>query len=149
MNTLRFQSMIPLAVSSNRCFSSPSRSFKFFTLSLPIFQKKSFSAISQSKSPIGSRFAVRNCSSITAKPSSEIRRKNQPGSETDKKLRALRELFSRPGIGIDAYIVPSQDAHQVLTYSIWLWKFIHLVYNSIFASLFIDSDANQKPKRFC
>ncbi|XP_051123417.1 aminopeptidase P2 [Andrographis paniculata] len=49
--------------------------------------------------------------SITAKPSSELRRK--PGaSEPDDKLVALRELFSTPNVNIDAYIVPSQDAHQ-------------------------------------
>ncbi|KAL6639077.1 hypothetical protein ACP70R_022807 [Stipagrostis hirtigluma subsp. patula] len=30
----------------------------------------------------------------------------------DEKLRALRRLFARPDIAIDAYIVPSQDAHQ-------------------------------------
>lgn len=36
----------------------------------------------------------------------------QKKSEPDEKLQALRELFSKPGIGIDAYIIPSQDAHQ-------------------------------------
>ncbi|TVU40093.1 hypothetical protein EJB05_13542 [Eragrostis curvula] len=30
----------------------------------------------------------------------------------DEKLGSLRQLFSRPDIAIDAYIVPSQDAHQ-------------------------------------
>lgn len=54
---------------------------------------------------------MRNCTSITAKPSSAIR-KNHNNSEQDDKLRALRELFAKPGIGIDAYIIPSQDAHQ-------------------------------------
>ncbi|KAM7469386.1 hypothetical protein LguiA_007569 [Lonicera macranthoides] len=57
------------------------------------------------------KFIVRNSSSITAKPSSELRKK-RGDVEQDEKLRALRELFSRPGIGIDAYIIPSQDAHQ-------------------------------------
>ncbi|XP_073270444.1 aminopeptidase P2 [Primulina huaijiensis] len=51
------------------------------------------------------------CASITAKPSSELRR-NPESSEPDHKLSALRELFSRPNINIDAYIIPSQDAHQ-------------------------------------
>lgn len=52
---------------------------------------------------------------ITAQPSSELRRKNTGGigGSEEEKLRSLRELFSRPGIGIDAYIIPSQDAHQV------------------------------------
>ncbi|KAK6143916.1 hypothetical protein DH2020_024264 [Rehmannia glutinosa] len=49
--------------------------------------------------------------SITAKPSSELRKKPK-SSEPDDKLVALRELFSRPNINIDAYIIPSQDAHQ-------------------------------------
>ncbi|KAL3631673.1 Aminopeptidase P2 [Castilleja foliolosa] len=49
--------------------------------------------------------------SIFAKPSSELRRMHK-SSEPDVKLVALRELFSRPNINIDAYIIPSQDAHQ-------------------------------------
>ncbi|GAB2287331.1 Aminopeptidase P2 [Dionaea muscipula] len=53
------------------------------------------------------------CSSVTAKPSSELRRKSgRSDSGHDDKLRALRELFSKPGVGVDAYIIPSQDAHQ-------------------------------------
>ncbi|KAI9098950.1 hypothetical protein K1719_024717 [Acacia pycnantha] len=60
------------------------------------------------KSPF---FTVRNCSSIRVKSSSEIR-KARAVSQPDDKLRALRELFSKPGVGIDAYIIPSQDAHQ-------------------------------------
>ncbi|WKA12842.1 hypothetical protein VitviT2T_030193 [Vitis vinifera] len=56
-------------------------------------------------------FLVRNCASITAKPSSQFRKKSAD-SEQDEKLRSLCELFSKPGIGIDAYIIPSQDAHQ-------------------------------------
>ncbi|XP_057778182.1 aminopeptidase P2 [Salvia miltiorrhiza] len=49
--------------------------------------------------------------SITARPSSELRKKPN-NSEPDHKLAAIRELFIRPDINIDAYIVPSQDAHQ-------------------------------------
>nr|POE93686.1 xaa-pro aminopeptidase 1 [Quercus suber] len=64
------------------------------------------------KSPNPPILTVRNCGSITAKPSSDIRIKNRSGSEPDEKLRRLRELFVKPGIDIDAYIVPSQDAHQ-------------------------------------
>uniref|UniRef100_A0A6N2LXL6 Creatinase N-terminal domain-containing protein n=1 Tax=Salix viminalis TaxID=40686 RepID=A0A6N2LXL6_SALVM len=57
---------------------------------------------------------IRNCTSppVSAKPSSQIRWNRTKKSEPDKKLQALRELFSSPGIGIDAYIIPSQDAHQ-------------------------------------
>ncbi|KAI4349980.1 hypothetical protein L6164_010513 [Bauhinia variegata] len=60
------------------------------------------------KSPL---FTVRNCTTIKVKSSSEIR-KARADSGADQKLRDLRELFSKPGIGIDAYIIPSQDAHQ-------------------------------------
>lgn len=59
---------------------------------------------------------IRCCSSSTAKPLSELPKRTQSGSGSgsgqDEKLRALRELFSKPGIGVDAYIIPSQDAHQ-------------------------------------
>lgn len=64
------------------------------------------------KLALGKRFAIRSCASITAKPSSELRRK-RADSEPDERLRALRQLFSKPGVGIDAYVIPSQDAHQV------------------------------------
>nr|XP_043620664.1 aminopeptidase P2 [Erigeron canadensis] len=60
-------------------------------------------------------FIVRNStsgSSISAKPSSEMRKNRGGGSEQDQKLRSLRELFGKPGVNIDAYIIPSQDAHQ-------------------------------------
>ncbi|KAL4556321.1 hypothetical protein LXL04_038969 [Taraxacum kok-saghyz] len=102
--------------SSHRCFS-------LFSLSLPIFR----SLNSMKRPPIHVNhsnpvFVVRNASStssgsssITAKPSSEMR-KNHNGSskgrDQDQKLTALRELFGKPGINIDAYIIPSQDAHQ-------------------------------------
>ncbi|KAL6543336.1 Aminopeptidase P2 [Orobanche hederae] len=49
--------------------------------------------------------------SITARLSSELRKKHT-NSEPDDKLTKIRELFIRPGINIDAYIIPSQDAHQ-------------------------------------
>ena len=53
-----------------------------------------------------------------ALPSSELRKRRSSSSATsppaeDDKLRSLRRLFARPDIAIDAYIVPSQDAHQV------------------------------------
>uniref|UniRef100_A0ACD5X7F9 Uncharacterized protein n=1 Tax=Avena sativa TaxID=4498 RepID=A0ACD5X7F9_AVESA len=52
-----------------------------------------------------------------ALPSSELRKRRSSSSATsapaeDDKLRSLRRLFARPDIAIDAYIVPSQDAHQ-------------------------------------
>ncbi|KAG9140334.1 hypothetical protein Leryth_018497 [Lithospermum erythrorhizon] len=47
--------------------------------------------------------------SISAKPSSDL--KNKQHKESGQ-LRALRGLFTRPDIRIDAYIIPSQDAHQ-------------------------------------
>lgn len=56
-------------------------------------------------------FAIRNCTSITAKPSSQFP-KHRTDSEPDLKLTALRRLFSKPDVSIDAYIIPSQDAHQ-------------------------------------
>ncbi|XP_050274149.1 aminopeptidase P2 [Quercus robur] len=82
------------------------------SLSLPIFHKFKTSPKLFTKSPNPPILTVRNCGSITAKPSSDIRRRNRTGSEPDEKLRRLRELFVKPGIDIDAYIVPSQDAHQ-------------------------------------
>lgn len=50
--------------------------------------------------------------SFTAKSSKEIR-KARAEAVVDEKLTALRQQFSKPGVGIDAYIIPSQDAHQV------------------------------------
>lgn len=52
-------------------------------------------------------------SSFTAKPSKEIRKAARAEVAVDEKLSALRQQFSKPGVGIDAYIIPSQDAHQV------------------------------------
>ncbi|KAL5697289.1 Xaa-Pro aminopeptidase [Ranunculus cassubicifolius] len=55
-------------------------------------------------------FSTKTPSSIIR---SEITTKSIGLKKPDDKLRAIRELFSKPGIGIDAYIIPSQDAHQV------------------------------------
>ncbi|GJN09927.1 hypothetical protein PR202_ga27981 [Eleusine coracana subsp. coracana] len=58
---------------------------------------------------------------VVALSSAELRKRrglSSPSAATDsvfggdEKLRSLRRLFSRPDIAIDAYIVPSQDAHQ-------------------------------------
>ncbi|KAK7337786.1 hypothetical protein VNO77_18373 [Canavalia gladiata] len=58
-------------------------------------------------------FAIRNCGSFKVKPSSEIRNtRADSNSEPDLKLSALRHLFSQSGVNIDAYVIPSQDAHQ-------------------------------------
>ncbi|KAL5732020.1 Xaa-Pro aminopeptidase [Ranunculus cassubicifolius] len=54
-------------------------------------------------------FSTKTPSSIIR---SEITTKSIGLKKPDDKLRAIRELFSKPGIGIDAYIIPSQDAHQ-------------------------------------
>ncbi|CAJ2631626.1 unnamed protein product [Trifolium pratense] len=57
-------------------------------------------------------FSIRTCtsSSISAKPSSNFRK--NPPTNSDPKLTSLRRLFSKPDVSIDAYIIPSQDAHQ-------------------------------------
>ncbi|TKW31076.1 hypothetical protein SEVIR_2G081300v4 [Setaria viridis] len=58
---------------------------------------------------------------VVALSSSELRKRRglssssgaaDPASGGDEKLRSLRRLFARPDVAIDAYIVPSQDAHQ-------------------------------------
>ncbi|KAF3785657.1 putative Xaa-Pro aminopeptidase P [Nymphaea thermarum] len=46
-----------------------------------------------------------------ARPSSELRRKAK-GLTPDERLVALRKQFTRPDVAIDAYIIPSEDAHQ-------------------------------------
>lgn len=58
--------------------------------------------------------------SAVALPSSELRKRRSSASTTsapgeDEKLCSLRRFLARPDIAIDAYIVPSQDAHQVPT----------------------------------
>ncbi|ONI04507.1 hypothetical protein PRUPE_6G325100 [Prunus persica] len=91
--------------------SSHSRYFRFLSLSLPIFHSSKSHPKIFTISPKAPLLTVRNCTSISAKPSSELRNKRS-NSDSDEKLRALRELFSKPSVGIDAYIIPSQDAHQ-------------------------------------
>ena len=97
------------------------------SLSLPIFHNFKTRPKLFTKSPNPLILTVRNCGSITAKPSSDITRKNRGGSEPDEKLRRLRELFVKPGIDIDAYIVPSQDAHQVVFFH-WFWVNLWLLW---------------------
>ncbi|KAF3454476.1 hypothetical protein FNV43_RR04923 [Rhamnella rubrinervis] len=100
--------MGPLTLSSS---TSSSRYLRFISLSLPFFYNSNSHPSFLNVSHKAPRMTVRNCSSISAKPSSELRKK-RAGSDSNEQLRALRELFSRPGVEIDAYIIPSQDAHQ-------------------------------------
>ncbi|WVY93948.1 hypothetical protein V8G54_033036 [Vigna mungo] len=90
-------------------FSLSTRSFFF---PLPLFSRPNpnFFRLKWNKPSL----TVRNCSSSSfkVKPSSEIR-KPLAESQPDAKLTALRRLFSKPGVDIDAYVIPSQDAHQV------------------------------------
>ncbi|KAK3418565.1 hypothetical protein EUGRSUZ_H04494 [Eucalyptus grandis] len=113
MHSLRSPALRPLPLSPASNPSRPLR-FRLFALSLPLFPSSWRSPSERLARPAaGPRFrVVRSCGSVTAKPSSEIGRRGGGWPEPDEKLRALRELFTRPGIGIDAYIVPSQDAHQ-------------------------------------
>lgn len=93
--------------------------FRFLSISSPFLHNFSpihnFSTKSRFRQPttliVRQSFSTQNSGSITAKPSSELRNKRK-NSEPDDKLRRIRELFSRPNINIDAYIIPSQDAHQ-------------------------------------
>ncbi|PKU88105.1 aminopeptidase P2 [Dendrobium catenatum] len=88
------------------------RGFRCFGLSIPLSR---LFAASMKYRDHRRQVATRSSGErITAQPSSELRRKNTGGigGSEDEKLRSLRALFSRPGIGIDAYIIPSQDAHQ-------------------------------------
>ncbi|MFS7986651.1 putative hydrolase [Helianthus anomalus] len=57
-------------------------------------------------------FIVRNCSSGSSPITSKHENRSHSGFEHDQKLTALREIFRKPGVNIDAYIIPSQDAHQ-------------------------------------
>ncbi|XP_022010997.1 aminopeptidase P2 isoform X2 [Helianthus annuus] len=91
--------------------SRPHSCLRLFSLSLPIYR-----SINTHPIHLNPNFVVRNSSSsgssITAKPSSEMRKNRSNGLEQDQKLTALRQLFRKPDINIDAYIIPSQDAHQ-------------------------------------
>ncbi|KAF3330158.1 Xaa-Pro aminopeptidase P [Carex littledalei] len=84
---------------------------RLFTLSLPplLLASRRLRVSSCAQGSDGGRFVAR--------PSSELRRGiSETGANTsrgeDEKLISLRQIFSRPDVAIDAYIVPSQDAHQ-------------------------------------
>ncbi|KAL0413106.1 UNVERIFIED_CONTAM: Aminopeptidase P2 [Sesamum radiatum] len=94
----------------HRPFQLHARS-RFSLLSLPSPFRRSITYLPSSHTKLQRRSVIRISASISAKPSSELRKKHK-SSEPDEKLVALRELFSRPNINIDAYIIPSQDAHQ-------------------------------------
>ncbi|XP_039040416.1 aminopeptidase P2-like [Hibiscus syriacus] len=84
---------------------------------LPIFHKFRIDSAIYRKSRNSPSFLTLRCCDgssggpVIAKPSWELRW-NRGVQEPDEKVVALRRLFSKPGIGIDAYIIPSQDAHQ-------------------------------------
>ncbi|KAM1802148.1 hypothetical protein ACFX11_033653 [Malus domestica] len=108
MHSLSSQAVRPLSFHSAR-----SHYFRrFLPLSLPIFHNSKSHPKIFTISPKAPVLMIRNCTSISAKPSSELRNKRSSSDSSDEKLRALRQLFSKPGVGIDAYIIPSQDAHQ-------------------------------------
>ncbi|EHA8588643.1 Aminopeptidase P2 [Cocos nucifera] len=91
------------------------RGFRFLALSLPFLGELHMQrCVALRARYLQFSIAARSFGDeIAARPSSELRKKQSSGSRTeDEKLLALRDLFSRPGIGIDAYIIPSQDAHQ-------------------------------------
>ncbi|KAF5782051.1 putative hydrolase [Helianthus annuus] len=76
--------------------------------SLPVY-RSSFNPI---KILLNSSFIVRNCSSGSSPITSKHENRSHSGFEHDQKLTSLREIFRKPGVHIDAYIIPSQDAHQ-------------------------------------
>ncbi|KAF9607623.1 hypothetical protein IFM89_037551 [Coptis chinensis] len=97
----------PKTLSSSPYYSSNTRRrcFHLFSFSIPFLAKL--------KTSQQTLFIVRNCTGVTAQPSSSEKKPRLVDTKKpEEKLRAIRELFSKPGIGIDAYIVPSQDAHQ-------------------------------------
>ncbi|CAA0815562.1 Metallopeptidase M24 family protein [Striga hermonthica] len=86
-----------------------SRAFSILTVPSPF--SRNITCLPKFPTKLHCHPRLRLSASITAKPSSELQKK-RGSSEPDEKLVALRELFSRPNINIDAYIIPSQDAHQ-------------------------------------
>ncbi|XP_010426246.1 PREDICTED: probable Xaa-Pro aminopeptidase P isoform X2 [Camelina sativa] len=103
--TLSSPSLIRLVLLTSRYSHTPFlRNFN----SLPLINRKL-----PYKPPFGVRChaSSSSSSSFTAKSSKEIR-KAQTKVVVDEKLTSIRRLFSDPGVGIDAYIIPSQDAHQ-------------------------------------
>ncbi|KAF6135098.1 hypothetical protein GIB67_040409 [Kingdonia uniflora] len=89
------------------------RYLQFISLSLPFLRTTFKPHKTPSNYLNSSNFTtIRSCKTITAKLSSNFDKKRSESMVLDDKLRALRELFSRPGIEVDAYIIPSQDAHQ-------------------------------------
>ncbi|KAK8329897.1 hypothetical protein V6Z12_A11G357200 [Gossypium hirsutum] len=110
MQSVPSQAIRPLSLNA----SLSSSRLPFFSFSLPIFHKFKINPSIYNKSQKVPLFLTLRCcssGSVTAKPSSELRR-NRDVQEPDEKVVALRRLFSKPGIGIDSYIIPSQDAHQ-------------------------------------
>ncbi|GER55390.1 Xaa-pro aminopeptidase [Striga asiatica] len=90
-------------------FCARSRAFSLLTVTSPF--SRNITCLPKFPTKLHCHPRLRLSASITAKPSSELQKK-RGSSEPDEKLVALREIFSRPNINIDAYIIPSQDAHQ-------------------------------------
>ncbi|RZC55446.1 hypothetical protein C5167_014295 [Papaver somniferum] len=120
-NPINFSKSISISRLS-RSQASSSRYFHLFSSSVSSFLNLHSNLNKQTNN---SKFIVRNATTssisssgnkepkISAKPSSELRKRKPNNKDIDDdKLIALRQLFSKPGIGIDAYIIPSQDAHQ-------------------------------------
>jgi len=107
MNMRSLSSSSPATVTKLALSIHPS---SFLSLNPFFFYK--FKSNKHNKSPF---FSIRSCTtsnSISAKPSSQLRKNLSANSDSDPKLTALRRLFSKPDVSIDAYIIPSQDAHQ-------------------------------------
>lgn len=139
--------MIPLTLSSpslNRLVFFTSRRYSHAPFlcnfnSLPLIHRKL---------PYNQLLGVRceasssGSSSFTAKPSKEIRKAARAEVAVDEKLSALRQQFSKPGAGIDAYIIPSQDAHQVLIFFLtnsWIKRENVLLDPAVFAVITVSS----------
>ncbi|KAI3859170.1 hypothetical protein MKW92_047166 [Papaver armeniacum] len=117
-NPLNFTKSIPISRLS-RSQSSSSRYFHLFSSSVSSFLNLHSNFNKQTNT---SKFIVRNSTTSSSSNNeskfqqnlirTSQRKPNNNKDIDDDKLIALRQLFSKPGIGIDAYIIPSQDAYQ-------------------------------------
>ncbi|KAK9139785.1 hypothetical protein Scep_009466 [Stephania cephalantha] len=117
MSPLRHTTKTLSAISTAARTSPHHPPVRFASLSIPppfTTNPKPYPSIQRPSVPYNRpRSIVRCCGSITDKPLFDFQRKRKDSASLpDDKLCALRDLFSKPGIGIDAYVVPSQDAHQ-------------------------------------
>ncbi|CAN6440887.1 unnamed protein product [Victoria cruziana] len=79
-------------------------SFMLSSVRLPFLHRSTPTFVRCSSGPAPQEKAV-------VLPSSELRRKAK-GRTPNERLVALRKQFTRPDVAIDAYIIPSEDAHQ-------------------------------------